>query len=75
MQSIHYGYPDIVTSNSTSCRHYRAKLAVLRPDFHCQHIGPSGGTRCIDKPLSDHYQTALFPDSVENRLFNPIKIF
>ena len=24
-------------------------LAVLRPNVHCPHVGPTGGMKCVDK--------------------------
>ncbi|THX27189.1 hypothetical protein D6D12_05675 [Aureobasidium pullulans] len=34
--------------DTVSCRMIHQNMAPLRPDVHCEHIGPSGGGMCVD---------------------------
>jgi len=51
-----YGTWDNAGSNTTVCRILHSILVPLRPEFHCPHIGPTGGGFCVDSPYDLFYQ-------------------
>jgi len=53
--SQNYGTWDNASSNTTTCRELHSALVPLRPNFHCPHIGPTGGGACIDVPYNEFY--------------------
>ena len=42
------GTPGDTSGDSLSCRLYHLGVAVLMPDTHCAHAGPTGGGVCVD---------------------------
>jgi hypothetical protein len=55
MNSIDFGTTDRYWANSVQCRSIHLSLAAIRPAYHCPHVGPSGGGKCIDKKYNDLY--------------------
>lgn len=43
-------------SNSVACRSIHVELAFIRPQVHCVHVGPTGGTKCHDFPYRTFYE-------------------
>ena len=60
MNSIDFGTTDRYWSNSVQCRSLHLKLASIRPAYHCPHVGPDGGHKCVDVDYNSLYQP-LFP--------------
>jgi len=56
ISAITYGTWDNASSNTTVCRELHSLLVPLRPDYHCPHIGPTGGGACVDTPYDEFYQ-------------------
>mmetsp|Transcript_3153 Transcript_3153/g.9609 ORF Transcript_3153/g.9609 Transcript_3153/m.9609 type:complete len:275 (+) Transcript_3153:86-910(+) len=52
--SVARGTLDSSSSNTFMCRLIHLKLAPLRPEIHCAHVGPSGGGKCVDVPFEDY---------------------
>jgi len=73
LNSIPLGEPDVFTANNTMCRYQHSTLVQLRPEVHCAHIGPSGGTFCVDKKLVTFFTEPFFPDW--NRIVSPYTKF
>jgi len=73
LESIPYGNPDSLTTNTTLCRLYRSKLLILRPEYYCPQIGPDGANTCVDRLFTDHHKISFFPPNVGNRLFGSLK--
>jgi len=57
--NINYGTWNNAASNTTVCRELHSLLVPLRPDYHCPHIGPSGGGACVDTPYAEFYQESF----------------
>lgn len=47
MQTIPFGDTDNLDQNSVQCRGLHLSLAIVDPDVHCPHVGPTGGGKCI----------------------------
>ncbi|GAA5981226.1 hypothetical protein JCM10908_004029 [Rhodotorula pacifica] len=41
------------------CRYVHRNMVPIRPDEHCPHVGPSGGTMCVDRDYTE--VTTAFP--------------
>ena len=50
-----FGDYNDVWSDSVVCRMVHIILALVRPDVHCPHVGPTGGMKCVDYPYNDAY--------------------
>ena len=55
MNSIDFGTADRYWSNSVQCRSIHLILAAIRPSYHCAHVGPTGGGKCIDLDYNSLY--------------------
>jgi len=69
MESLPFGAPDENEWSSTQCRWWHAYLSKLRPNFHCPHVGPTGGGVCDDFTVASLYNP-FFPND-PNRLVGP----
>jgi len=67
--TLPYGSPLLNSWNSGICRWWHSTLTFLRPDFHCPHVGPTGGGVCVDFTLASLYDP-FFPHA-HNRLVGP----
>lgn len=67
--TLPFGGPLLNTWNSGTCRWWHSFLTFLRPDFHCPHVGPTGGGVCVDFTLASLY-TPFFP-AHHDRLVGP----
>jgi hypothetical protein len=50
-----FGDYDEVWADSVVCRTVHIILALVRPDVHCEHVGPTGGMKCVDWPYNKGY--------------------
>ncbi|KAF7290200.1 hypothetical protein MIND_01333400 [Mycena indigotica] len=50
-----FGDWDDVWGDNVVCRLIHARLAILRPEVHCVHVGPTGGGKCVDVEYNDVY--------------------
>jgi len=52
-----------LAGNNLYCRLFHARFISVDPGTHCPHVGPSGGGKCTDDPLSYAYANvdALIP--------------
>ncbi|KAJ7053216.1 hypothetical protein C8F01DRAFT_1330496 [Mycena amicta] len=50
-----FGDWDEVWGDNVICRLIHAQLALIRPEVHCPHVGPTGGGKCIDVDYNDVY--------------------
>ncbi|KAJ7209274.1 hypothetical protein GGX14DRAFT_566458 [Mycena pura] len=46
---------DEAWGDNVCCRFIHLILAAIRPEVHCQHVGPTGGGKCIDIPYNQVY--------------------
>ena len=69
LRVLPFGTPDLNTWNSTICRWWHSHLTYLRPEVHCNHVGPSGGSNCVDFTLDDLFDP-FFPND-KDRLIGP----
>jgi len=67
--TLPFGSPLLNEWNSGTCRWWHSFLTFLRPDFHCPHVGPTGGGVCVDFTLASLYEPFFPHDS--NRLVGP----
>jgi len=67
--TLPFGSPLLNEWNSGVCRWFHSTLTFLRPDFHCPHVGPTGGGVCVDYTLASLYEP-FFPHA-HNRLVGP----
>jgi len=67
--TLPFGSPLLNEWNSGTCRWFHSTLTFLRPDFHCPHVGPTGGGVCVDFTLASLYEP-FFPHT-HNRLVGP----
>jgi len=67
--TLPFGTPLLNQWNSGTCRWWHSFLTFLRPDFHCPHVGPTGGGVCVNFTLSSLYEP-LFPHD-HHRLIGP----
>jgi len=67
--TLPYGSPLLNEWNSGICRWWHSTLTYLRPDFHCPHVGPTGGGVCVDFTLASLYEP-FFPHAPK-RLVGP----
>jgi len=67
--TLPFGSPLLNQWNSGTCRWWHSFLTFLRPDFHCPHVGPTGGGVCVDFTLESLYEP-FFPHA-NNRLVGP----
>ncbi|KAI8849994.1 hypothetical protein BC829DRAFT_390173 [Chytridium lagenaria] len=49
------GEAAIFGSDSILCRAGEVNLAYLRKDIHCNNLGPSGGSKCVDSEYTDYF--------------------
>lgn len=42
-------------ADNVICQTLHVVLAKLRPDVHCEHVGPSGGWKCVDVDYNQVY--------------------
>ncbi|KAL4894472.1 hypothetical protein BDV59DRAFT_200817 [Aspergillus ambiguus] len=47
-KKIRFGKPFELGRNTLLCREVHKHMVQYRPDEHCSHIGPTGGTYCVD---------------------------
>ncbi|KAF3931350.1 hypothetical protein ABW19_dt0210360 [Dactylella cylindrospora] len=57
-----FGTFDKLWADSVTCRIVHLILAVVDPEEHCPHVGPTGGGKCVDWSYTD-------------RLFNDASLF
>ncbi|KAI9684421.1 MAG: hypothetical protein M1829_002231 [Trizodia sp. TS-e1964] len=50
-----YGNYDEVWGDNVVCRTIHLRLAALRPQVHCPHVGPTGGMKCVDYPYEQKW--------------------
>lgn len=55
LSKLTFGDYDDVWSDSVVCRTVHIILALVRPDVHCAHVGPTGGGKCADWPYNNGY--------------------
>jgi len=55
MNSLRWGTWDRANSDTVTCRLLHTILTAVRPDYHCPHVGKTGGGKCIEFPYEDHY--------------------
>lgn len=57
-----FGSYDEIWADNVVCRSLHIRLASLRPNVHCKHVGPTGGGKCVDIGYNDAYldDLALF---------------
>jgi len=55
LQKKDFGTYDDAWSDSVVCRTIHVILALVRPEMHCQHVGPTGGGKCVDWPYNEGY--------------------
>jgi len=67
--TLPFGSPLLNEWNSGTCRWFHSTLTFLRPDFHCPHVGPTGGGVCVDFTLASLYEP-FFPHD-NHRLVGP----
>jgi len=62
LSSKPFGHYDEAWGDNVACRSIHVLLTVTRPDVHCQHVGPTGGGKCVDTPYEQKYfgDAALF---------------
>ena len=53
-----FGDWDVATYDNVICRLLHTMLTPLRPDIHCNHIGPQS-TKCVARNYNDWYQFQL----------------
>ncbi|KAJ5475588.1 hypothetical protein N7539_007875 [Penicillium diatomitis] len=56
-KSIRFGKSYELGRNTLLCREVHEHMVPYRPDVHCSHIGPSGGSYCVDD--TSYSQTVL----------------
>jgi hypothetical protein len=71
LQTVRLGKSYELGMNTKLCRMVHAKMVPLRPQFHCPHIGPTGGNACddgltyerqVDQPI---YNIPMIPYGLE----------
>jgi len=64
MSSLDFGSWSDAWSNTVVCRELHVILTQVRPDFHCPHVGPTGGGKCIFHTYDEWLNTTYvaFPD-------------
>jgi hypothetical protein len=55
MSSLTFGSWNNAYSDTVICRILHNFLTVVRPEYHCAHVGPTGGGKCIEHPYEDWY--------------------
>ncbi|KAE8449581.1 hypothetical protein EG329_007911 [Mollisiaceae sp. DMI_Dod_QoI] len=50
-----FGNFDEVWGNNVVCRSVHVILALVNPDTHCPHVGPTGGGKCVDEGYNEGY--------------------
>ncbi|KAJ7053227.1 hypothetical protein C8F01DRAFT_1375384 [Mycena amicta] len=50
-----FGDWDEAWGDNVVCRLIHARLALIRPEVHCPHVGPTGGGKCVDVDYNDVY--------------------
>ncbi|KAK4038622.1 hypothetical protein C8A01DRAFT_37461 [Parachaetomium inaequale] len=50
-----YGSYDEAWGDNIVCRSIHLVLTQVRPDVHCPHVGPTGGSKCVDVAYPDNY--------------------
>ncbi|EPS27054.1 hypothetical protein POX_g08647 [Penicillium oxalicum] len=56
-ESVRFGKSYELGRNTLLCREVHEHMVPYRPDVHCSHIGPSGGSYCVDD--TSYSQTVL----------------
>ncbi|KAL1876958.1 hypothetical protein Daus18300_002565 [Diaporthe australafricana] len=53
---------DNLRGDNIWCRALHVRLSPIRPDYHCAHVGPSGGGKCVNVDNNEAYfnDEALF---------------
>jgi len=67
--TLPFGSPLLNQWNSGTCRWWHSFLTFLRPDFHCPHVGPTGGGVCVDFTAESLFEP-FFPHD-DHRLVGP----
>nr|GAT43385.1 predicted protein [Mycena chlorophos] len=52
-----FGDWDEVWGDNVICRTLHVRLALIRPEVHCPHVGPTGGGKCV---YADYVQVGSF---------------
>jgi hypothetical protein len=60
MMSLPFGKSYAFGQNNAICRMLHQEMVPLRPDVHCEHIGPSGGGMCMDRNYTDVTEEVYF---------------
>jgi len=67
MNTIDFGSWGNAWSNTVVCRLLHNTLTQVRPEFHCPHVGPTGGEKCVyhsyDSWYATEYVVNLPPDT------------
>ncbi|ORX90215.1 hypothetical protein K493DRAFT_340174 [Basidiobolus meristosporus CBS 931.73] len=61
-QKVPLGLPDEMGQDNVLCRVIHVNMIPYRPDFHCPHIGPTGGGMCVNRKYEDYFKP-YFPQS------------
>jgi len=68
LHSIDFGSWGNAYSDTVVCRGVHNTLTQVRPEYHCAHVGPTGGERCVFHSYQSWYDTEyvvnLPPDTV-----------
>ena len=56
LRGIEKGTWDHVITNTVTCRVLHSFLAIVHPEIHCEHIGPTGGMACMDYDYDFYYK-------------------
>ncbi|KAF3318776.1 hypothetical protein TWF173_006793 [Orbilia oligospora] len=60
-----FGTFDKLWADTVTCRIVHLMLAEVDPDDHCEHVGPTGGGKCVEYPYYDRQfkDNTLFGDT------------
>lgn len=66
LSQLPYGNYDEAWGDNIVCRTIHIVLTQVRPDVHCPHVGPTGGSKCVDYayPLEYFTDQAVYGDPV-----------
>jgi len=62
MTSIDFGSWGNAWSNTVICRIVHNLLTRVRPEYHCPHVGPTGGEKCVYHSYDSWYDTEYVAD-------------
>ncbi|KAF3222078.1 hypothetical protein TWF106_005856 [Orbilia oligospora] len=65
LSAKNFGTFDKLWADTVTCRIVHLMLAEVDPDDHCEHVGPTGGGKCVEYPYYDRQfkDNTLFGDT------------